>query len=323
MEYFSFNFETVMTRLDVVLIALCGVMVAAMVVGLIAKITRRAFAVMPLFEMVMRPIAVFLIDRLNRHNRGAFSLIVRGVVVFTIMVCIAFFTLWAARHFVPYHYVDILFLIFVLSPLSSIFIALQLSKSKPEKRTYFHVAQALNRNLIKVDEAGHRRNAFDLLALSLGEWFIAPVFFYMVGGVGFAYFYCVLSLFCRVAGAQGQSTLFASLFCTLWTVMQIIPRFIGAVMIVISSLFTPKGKMISAMRVFLLRPLGDVYAYAIGITIGGAYQDRHGNVVERAWVGASKSSAKLTHEDVLRGCYLHGIALLLTITCLVSVRLVF
>lgn len=323
MDYFAINVGTLMARLDNILIVIGVVFLVAAISGVLSTLTRRSISPMPLFEMMMRPVAVFLIDRLNRYNRGAFSLIVRGVIVYVVLACLTFFILWAARHFVPYHYVDIAFLIFVVSPLSVILIALRLSKPTPPKQTYFHVAQALNRNLIKVDASGHRRNGFDVFALSLGEWFIAPLFFYMIGGIGFAYFYSVLSLFCRVAGAQGQSTLFASLFGTVWVGLQFIPNIIASVVIVFASLFTPKGKFLSALRAIPTRPLFTAYAYALGITLGGAYQDRHGQAVERAWIGAAKSSAKITHKDILRGCYLHGITVLLVVVSLVAARLVF
>ena len=90
MDYLTFTHATLMARLDNILVVMGGVFLVAALCGIISLLTRRSISPMPLFEVVMRPVAVFLIDRLNRHNRGAFSLIVRGVIVYMILACLTF-----------------------------------------------------------------------------------------------------------------------------------------------------------------------------------------------------------------------------------------
>lgn len=304
MDYLVF---TVIGRLDSALTALLIAVIAGIVVSVAAHYARRAVPILPLAEILFRPFAVFLVDRLNRTGRSFYALMIRGMIVFALLAFIILgFCFFVRAVTSPYHG-DVVLLLLLLAPVLSVFAALGLASDTHAPRSYRYVAEALNRNLVKVDEAGHRRNGFDILALSYTEWMVAPIVFYLLGGIGGAYLYATLSLFCRVTGAAQGNSNFLSICAWLWRLLRFAPYTLSVVIIGLSAIFVPKGHPLAGLKSLTSGVLA-VYAGAVGITLGGSYQDRHGQTVKQQWFGRRGTTARITRGDVMRGCYLHGIA---------------
>ena len=318
MDIQFFEFGNMFGRLEVVLMAMAISLVFACLSCGVLRLRKQSCFAVPVAEMLLRPLAVLLVDKLNRTKRAPISLIIRGAIVALILFCVAVAALLTVQSFLPENLSDLVFLVLLLSPIAPLFLGLELSKEKPSEGAYRHASQALNRNIIKVDAAGHRRNVFDVFALSLSEWIIAPALFYCIGGIGAAYCYCVISLLCRIAGEGKDTRLFLSVFWYVYRLLSIVPRMFASVIVILAGVFTPKAHPFYGVGV-LLRAGGvaSVYAHVLGVTLGGAYQDRHGQAIDRPWVGRDGATAKLSHVDVIRGCFLQGISIFFSCACCV------
>lgn len=319
---FSQNFlNGFLSRTDDALYALAGAIILQLVLLLVYALAKRPVMAMPALEMVCRPVAVFLNDKLNRGHRSDFSLIIRGLIVAFLLAGVIF-ALGIGVEYLSViagigAWMDIVLLLLILSPVAALRPAYQLSFDKPHEGVYLRAAYALNRNLIHADIYGHRRSGYRLLALALGEWCLAPLFFYLAGGIPGAYVYVALSLFCRVAGHADTSRPFLSFLDPIWRIAGIVPSAAAIVTVALAALFAPGGRPLQVLKAFRYL-LGDqaaeaAYAYAQNIVLGGAEQDRSGEGVRRPWIGRDNATAKLSHQDVIRGGILHCIALFLTI----------
>lgn len=305
-------------RIEMACVALIASIFIDVLIGFSFRLLKKSSPAAPLFDVAIQPIAIFLIDRLNRVNRSPFSLAIRGFVVFSILFCLVFAVLYLSRMLGTYTYSDAILLIFLLSPVLPLILALGVSKKKPKKGAYRHASQALNRNLVKVDSFGHKRNGIEILTLSLMEWIACPLIFYMIAGIGGAYIYATLSIFCRIVGKAENSHAFTSIFYYIWRALRFIPQIIVNLLTIFASLFIPRGNPLRSIK-GLSKGIWSVYAYALNVTLGGAYQDRHGQTIKRPWIGPEHSTAKLERHHILKGVYLYGISTLFIIFILVLI----
>lgn len=319
----------IVSRTDEALYAVIGIILLQIVFIAAGHIFKKTLPAYSLAEGICRPVAVFLNDKLNRQNRSDFALIIRGIIVafltaviiFTLGIGVEHLSVWAGIG----AWMDPVLLMVILSPLAAVRLAYQLSFDKPAEGVYLQAARALNQNIIHADIYGHRRSAFRLMTLALGEWCLAPLFFYLIGGIPVAYMYVALSLFCRVTGNARASRSFLSVMLPIWYVATLVPTMIGILKVAVASVFAVGGhplRTLKAMRyIYGGQGIEAAYAYSQNIVLGGAEQDRSGDGIKRPWIGPEHATAKLSHQDVLRGCVLHGVAVFLVVVGLLAAHL--
>lgn len=309
----------VLARTDDALYAIIGIVILQIAMMGLYYLLKRPYPAMPYIERICRPFAVFLNDKLNRDNRSDYALIIRGLIVVFLMA-VAIFVLGIGLEYLSVMagigaWMDPVLLVFILSPVAAIRLGYQLSFEKPSEGIYLQASRALNQNIIHADIYGHRRSAFRLMALGLGEWCVAPLFFYLLGGVPLAYVYVALSLFCRVTGHGKASRSFLSVILPIWHIAAIIPNLIAVIKMAVASLFAVGGRPFATPKalqyIYSDQCIEAAYAYSQNVVLGGAEQDRSGDGVKRPWIGPERATAKLSHQDVLRGCVLHGITVFL------------
>ena len=319
MDITTFLMNGVDARIDDALFALSMVVVWQCVMIVYSHFSKHPFSVIPALESVLRPVAVFLIDKLNRPTRSELSLIVRGIIVFFLLGALAL-SIGVTVEFILYSIgygglMDIVLLFFVLSPIYPAYIGFKASKTNPPKKTFYYLSQGLNQNIAATDDSGQRRNGYRLMAVSLAEWLVIPIALYLLGGMGATYIYAALSLFVRVTGHGASAPLFLSVFGLVRWSLHFIVSIFNIVLLCVASVFAAGGRPLSTPKAFgsLAQGYGTLAAYAYGqnIALGGAFQDRQGHGAQHKWLGGEKSSAQLTHQDIIRGCFMHFIAVFL------------
>jgi cobalamin biosynthesis protein CobD/CbiB len=208
-------------------------------------------------------------------------------------------------------WIDVFLLALILSPIACIFTCLGVSNDKKIENSYRNLARATNQNLIMSDDHGARRACAVCLSISMVEWLIAPIIFYLIGGVPFVYLYVALSMFIRIS-ASGRAP-FTSLFGFFHSVLKGIAGFISGLFITLAAIFTAGGR---PLKFFKSLGVGDnkalaAFAYTQNLTLGGSYQNRHGEGIKAKWIGPSNATAKITHKDIIRLCMQYAIALFL------------
>ena len=273
---------------------------------------------MPLIEFILRSFSIGMIDKLNRPERSDFALIFRGTIVFFIIFACLCGISYALHHvmlmigYSQYTHVVLLFL--VLSPIMVLKTAYTVSVEKPAGGAYLQLSRTLNQNLIPADKHGLRRTGCKAMAVSLTEYIIAPLLFYILGGVICAYLYVSLSLFVRLSGQNSRA--FTSVFTYIYKAMNFVASIIGVILIFLSSLFATGGRPLKVLRALNVET---AMAYAQNITLGGSFQNRMGETIKDDWVGSDGATAQLDHKDVLRVMIQYGITVFILIAILAVV----
>jgi len=301
-----------------VLIVTIIVQIFVMVFGVLMK---KAMSPMPMIEIILRPFVINIVDKLNRSGRSDFALIIRGAITFFTIFAILCGVSYGVNIAMPLagypQWTHVVLLVLILSPLKVLKTAYDVSVEKPMKGSYLRLSQSLNQDLIPADKHGLRRAGVKAMALSLVEWMLAPILFYILGGVIGAYFYVSLSLFIRVSGQN--SSAFTSVFRYIYKIMTMITAVIGTGVIFLSSLFSAGGKPLRVFRGFY--NVEAAMAYAQNITVGGSFQNRLGETVKADWVGADGATAKLEHKDILRVMIQYGVTVFLLVVILFAIKI--
>lgn len=325
------NLALLNSRIEIAFYALIMMIIVQIMIIGISVLLKKTCPATPLLEILMRPFIITLVDKLNREGRTKFALMMRGAIVFFVVFAIlcgaaiaieqlammAWGTLlieWASFGMV----IPLIPWLFILSPITVLYVVHSASVEKPRQGAYLRLAQSLNQNLLPADNHGLRRAGCKAMAVTLIEWVIAPLLFYIVFGMIGAYLYVSLSLLVRIAGAHNNA--FLSIFGLLYKIMTVISSLLGTIIIFTSSFFSAGGKPLKVFKAFRYPSLmvEAAFAYAQNITLGGAYQDRVGTHVKSIWVGADGATAKLDHRDVLRVIIQYGITLFLVIILLMA-----
>lgn len=307
-------------RIENALSALGLAIVFQIILIILSVIAKKPLFALPLFEQCARPFLTSLNDKLNREGRSDFALAIRGFIAFTIvflMMCGVSYGINFIMPYIGYHqYSHVVLLFLVLSPILVARTAYAVSVEKPMDGAYLQLSQTLNQNLIPADKHGLRRAACKSVTLSLIEFVIAPLLFYMVGGIIGAYFYVSLSLFIRLSGQNKRA--FTSVFNFLYLFAKLISSIFGVFVIFVSSLLSAGGRPLRVVQSFKkpTNMMEGAMAYAQNITLGGSFQNRVGETIKVDWLGPDSATAKLTHKDVLRVVIQYIISIFLVVVVL-------
>lgn len=306
-----------LNRCDDALMALLITIFLQLICMMIMAVTKRPIGNVPIIEALTRQMVQKLVDRLNRSGRSHFALMMRGTIIFFLLLATALF-LFIGLEFVmgalsvsAYHHMVVLMM--CLSPCAIIMTALQVSATqKTHTGFYRSLALAIHRNLVKSDRYAQRRAGGQALVTALTEWMMAPLVIYVAFGVPIFTLYIALSLFIR--SVADDNSAFVAPFYWLYKTLQFVPSVILSLLLCVASIFTAGGnpmRALKGLKHWKSMPLATL-AYAQNVILGGATQNLSGQKIPHDWVGPEGATAKLDHKDVIRLCIHCGITMFLT-----------
>lgn len=287
----------------------------------------------PLFRILPHPVALMggLIGwfdrRLNREQRSARTRVFRGSMVTLLMVGLAavsgWFVLEVARR-VPQGWIIEVIAVSLLIAQRSLFdhvcaVARGLDKHGLAGGRAA-VAMIVGRDPETLDDHGVSRAAIESLAESFSDGVVAPVFWYLLFGLpGLLVYKAVNTMDSMIGYRTPRHDAFGRTAARLDDVMNYVPARIAAALIVLASVFVPRGRPASAFRV-MVRDGGQhrspnagwpeaAMAGALGVALSGprSYQ---GKMTAQPWVGG-EFSAQIGTGEIRRGLYLFVVACLL------------
>jgi len=287
----------------------------------------------PLFRILPHPVALMggLIGwfdrRLNREQRSARTRVFRGSMVTLLMVGLAavsgWFVLEVARR-VPQGWIIEVIAVSLLIAQRSLFDHVRAVARGLDKHGLAGgraaVAMIVGRDPETLDDHGVSRAAIESLAESFADGVVAPVFWYLLFGLpGLLVYKAVNTMDSMIGYRTPRHDAFGRTAARLDDVMNYVPARIAAALIVLASVFVPRGRPASAFRV-MARDGGQhrspnagwpeaAMAGALGVALSGprSYQ---GKMTAQPWVGG-EFSAQIGTGEIRRGLYLFVVACLL------------
>lgn len=286
----------------------------------------------PLFRVIPHPVAVvgglvgWLERRLNRERRSARTRGVRGFVVVLLMLLLAAAAGWylaGLARSIPYGWAVELAAVTLLIAQRSLFdhvraVARALDRDGLEAgRTA--VALIVGRDPKALDEHGVARAAIESLAENFADGVVAPVFWYLLFGLPGLFVYKTVNTMDSMIGHRtDRYAAFGKTAAQLDDVLNFVPARVAAVIIVLASLFVPRGRPVAALRV-MARDGGKhrspnagwpeaAMAGGLGVALAGP-RTYDGKTENEPWLG-QEYSARIGVGEIRRALYLFAVACL-------------
>jgi adenosylcobinamide-phosphate synthase len=286
----------------------------------------------PLFRVIRHPVAIVggligWFDRcLNCEQRSDSARRARGAVVVLLMVVFAAAVGWGltdVAHMFPHGWVVELTAVVLLVAQRSLFdhvrsVARALDRDGLEAGRVA-VARIVGRDPKNLDAHGVARASIESLAENFADGVVAPVFWYLLLGLpGLLVYKTVNTMDSMIGYRTPRHAAFGMVAARLDDVLNYVPARIAAVMIVVASLFVPRGRPVSALRV-MARDGGKhrspnagwpeaAMAGGIGVALAGP-RSYDGAVEDEPWIGG-EFSARAGIGDIRRALYLFVVACL-------------
>lgn len=211
-----------------------------------------------------------------------------------------------------------------------LFFALK-DKKKISKNAYFTISRTTRTDLTSADDFTITRVGMGLAARSFDKGVVAPVIWYLIGGLPVVFIYTGLSAMAWRFGKDGFTKGFGRVPLALEQLMGFIPNIFAGFMMAAAGLLTPTGGMTRAF-VALMKPDGrtpyaegglpmTAMANALHVGLNGPCTDIDGSALKRAWAGPDKATAMLDSGHLRRGLYISLMAHLLFLAGLGSALL--
>ncbi len=271
-------------------------------------------------------------DRLDRLSRKKGDLIFRGFVLTAFCVVIlAVIGEFVQNIAINGGFIEVLCVSVAISS-GSVWYALlklyfALEKKELNTGAYYAISRSTRIDLTSVDDFGITRAGMSYAARSFDKSLVAPVFWYLVGGLPILFIYSALSALSWRFGKDGFTKGFGEVPLALEKLMGVIPSLFSAMLVTMASSFTPTAKLHKGIASWIEKGEGrapyaqggfplTALAWALSVNIGGPSKDLGASTIKSAWVGPKGSSAKLNHAHLKRAIYINVIAHLLFICAL-------
>ncbi len=275
-------------------------------------------------------------DRLNRVERPRSDLIFRGFVLSAFTVFLALLLGEGLADYAVsasiYGVVEIICLSLVITVGSVWFILLRLyfalEKKEIKAGAYYGISVSARTNLSLSDDFGITRTAISYMGRSFDKGLVAPVFWYLLGGLPLAFVYAALAALAWRFGKDGFSKGFGSVPLAMERLMGFVPALFSAALITCAGLFTPTASLSKGVASWLGHknrakyeqggfPLSAL-AWSLNISLGGASQDITGSAIKSEWTGPEGASARIDHSHLRRALYISLMAHLLFLATLLG-----
>lgn len=278
-------------------------------------------------------------SRLDKTERKAGDLVTRGTII-TITGLIMAFLVGQAFQTLSVEYpnwliVDIISLSIVLSAGAGWNSLIRLYKAvqgkKVVKGAFYTLATTTRSNLATSDEFTITRVGIGMGAKIFDKGIVAPVLWYLIGGLPAAYLYAGLAALSWRFGKEGFTKGFGSTALALEKLMGFVPNVFSGILISLAGLLTPTAGMTRSFIGLFHFSEGRAHyaeggapvtamAWALKVSLGGATQDTDGSAIKRGWAGPSGATAQLNAKHLHRALYILVMAhLLLLATILVAI----
>jgi adenosylcobinamide-phosphate synthase len=274
-------------------------------------------------------------SRLDKTERKAGDLMTRGMII-TITGMVMAFMLGQFFQSLSYHYqnwliVDIVALSLILSAGAGWHALIRLYKALHGKNmvkgAFYALATTTRSNLTTADEFTITRVGIGMGAKIFDKGIVAPVLWYLIGGLPAAYLYAGLAALSWRFGKEGFTKGFGSMTLALEKLMGFVPNVLSGVLISLAGLLTPTAGMTRSIIGLFHFKTGRAHyheggapvtamAWALKVSLGGATQDMDGSAIKRGWAGPDGATAQLNAKHLHRALYILVMAHLLFLTAL-------
>lgn len=288
----------------------------------------------PFFWQLMESAGKEMERRLNRVDRSASELFVRGIVVVILMAGFALLISMAVTRVEEYAFgwvIDLLLLASAISIMPTI-------KMVQKVLTYLnkqqiHAAAVIVQpfapdDLGKADNHTVMRRALEIAAWRLNSYLIAPALFFLIFGArGLLLYVTLAALYAAFGTPTPRLLVFGSALRGIERVMNFIPACLTAFLVSTAAIFVSKSSPLRAFAVIagfstqdFCRNRGIVlgaFAGALGVTLAGPFRRGSDDVtIENGWIGAKGSSAQVSKTDLKRGSMIVFVVFILSIILL-------
>ncbi|MGQ0527795.1 MAG: cobalamin biosynthesis protein [Alphaproteobacteria bacterium] len=277
--------------------------------------------------------------RMDKKHRPAPDLMFRGFIISFAALGIALLYIWlgyrARWTVLGYGLTETLFLTGLITTagvwrvISGLYVAME--EKKTGKGGYLSLARTSRSNLTISDDFGISRLGIGLSARAFDKGLVAPVFWYVIGGIPLATLYAVFAALCWRFNKDGHSKGFGAFPAALERLLGFIPSLIAALLIILSGLFTPTAnpfrglKFLGGLKNRATYEQGgfplSAMAWTLNVSLGGPYQDIEGSAVPGGWVGPAGVTAKTDHKNLRRALFISIMAHALVVLSLCGLYL--
>lgn len=193
-----------------------------------------------------------------------------------------------------------------------------LEKPGSEKGIYYALAQTSRINLNSTDNFGITRLGMGLAARAFDKAAVAPLVWYLIGGLPFVFGYSAMAALSWRFGKDGFSKGFGAAPLAFERVFGCVPGLLSGVLLSLASVITPAAGIGRSILSWFSRKTAAPYAqggvplsvlaFALNLSLGGPAQDLGGSALKNIWVGPKNASARVDHHHLWRGLFIIVVA---------------
>ena len=271
-----------------------------------------------------------------KPDRSRSSLSFRGglltLFVIALSLIIGSFFSWLNRFFPAYRIPELLAVYICISTGVQIYILEIIRKNLndpglSQTRVFYSLAVTTRYDLNKMDNHSIARNAASFSVILFERALILPVIFYLIFGFLGLFLSSGVAAVMWFAGREGHGGGFQALSAGILRLMSLFSIPVSATLLFISTFFTPRVSIISAIRGCFARKSPDYFeggillnivSYAANLVFGGTVKDVTGIAIKRDWAGPDKATAKIDINSLRSIQYLLFTSFLLFVFALLA-----
>lgn len=199
---------------------------------------------------------------------------------------------------------------------------------KLTKGSYYPIAVSTRTDLNSTDDFGITRVGVGFMAVIFDKALVAPLFWYLLGGLPLAYLYAGIAAARWALAKEGFAKGLGDTALWLERIFGFLPYVIASVFMLAAALFTPGAQLSRAVPGLFAGKgqapyaeggvLVTIVAWAMNISLGGPVQDIDGSTLKKAWVGSSSATARVDKSHLRRAVYMSVMAYVLIVAALVG-----
>lgn len=184
------------------------------------------------------------------------------------------------------------------------------------KGSYYPIAVSTRSNLNTTDDYGIVRLGVDYMARLFDKGLVAPLFWYLIGGLPLAYIYAAVAAARWGLAKDGFAKGLGNKALGVEKLLGIVPGVIAALYMLAAAAITPTARFFRSVPVLFgggavkpRTPYAEgglpitIASSALKVTLGGPVQDLDGSVLPKTWTGPEGATARLDRSHLRRAIY--------------------
>lgn len=191
------------------------------------------------------------------------------------------------------------------------------------------LSRAAQADFSRSDDFAVTRAAISVCVLVFERGLIAPLFWFLMGGLPLACATCALSALSWRFGGAGRGGAFSIMSVWLDRIFCFLPGILAAMVLILAALLTPTASFLRAIKALFARKgrarflqggaALSVAAWALNVSVGGPFRTPSGVACDAPWVGPEGASARLDPGHIRRILYLMAMAHLILLGLLMEI----